>query len=906
MCSNGAVPEPVPPSVTDYVRTTRGTDSSAGFSHGNTLPAACLPHGFNLLTPVTDARTRQWLYQWNPPGGLTLQALAFSHQPSPWIGDRAGLQLMPWTGHAHTDPKRRAIAFSHDDEYARAHHYRVTLADGTVAEVTPTDHAAAFRLSYDTDDACGVLLDLPGDGWLRAELLPDGRAALTGRLEPAAGFGRRQRDPVGFCYGETRQRVRVLANPHQGVFGLRPARGRRQAVVLELPPDQGTELDVVLATSFISIEQARHNLALEIGEATFEQVRQRAQGAWEAVLGRLELPEASPEQRIIAYSNLARLHTWPSAFHENAGSASHPRWVHASPFQPIGASARLRQRPERTASAVLPGRLFVNHGYWDTYRTCWPAFHLLSPESAGDLLDGILPAFTESGWMGRWSAPGHVDSMVGTSSDVILADASAHDIAFDELTGYDSALRNASCPPPDAAVGRKGIGTGRFRGWVSSETKEGFSWSIENAVCDAALARWSDRLAQRAEELGVPERADEFRANALWFTNRALGIRQLFDPATGFLRGRRADGRWSRARFNPLDWGGDYTETNAWGMSVSLPQDGALLAELHGGETNLARHLERLFDTPEQADHPGHYRRVIHEMREARAVALGQCALSNQPAHHIPFMPLHIGQPWRSQRVVAEALDRLFAGSEAGRGYPGDEDNGELSAWWLFAAMGLYPLAPGSGEYVLGAPLTPMRWLRDEGALTVRTTGAGRYVASVTRNGEPWEGVAIPTELLRGEVELCVELSTEPTGWGADSRPGSLSTSGLGRQWGPWRPDRSRSAVWSGAPAAELARLVDDVGQHPVRLPPGSVLTARWDRPWTPRLVTVTAEGPTQLALRARALSGEDAWQPVELRGAPARWPRQSVSHLIHLPTPMGELELTFASGAVLFQLEVH
>ncbi|MEL4504209.1 GH92 family glycosyl hydrolase [Luteococcus sp. H138] len=893
-------------SVTDYVRTTRGTDSSAGFSHGNTLPAACLPHGFNLLTPVTDARTRKWLYQWNPPGGLRLQALAFSHQPSPWIGDRAGLQLMPWTGHAHTDPKRRAIAFSHDDEHARAHHYRVALADGTVAEVTPTDHAAAFRCTFTTDEACGVLLDLPGDGWLRADLLPDGRAVITGRLEPSPGFGRRQRDPVGFCYGETRQRVRVLANPHQGLLGRRPARGRRQAVVLELPPDQGDQLEVLLATSFISVDQARHSLALEIGEADFDQVRLRAQHAWEQVLGRLELPEATGEQRIIAWSNLTRLHTWPNAMHENAGTAEEPRWVHASPFQPIGARARLRQRPTHTASPVLPGRLFVNHGYWDTYRTCWPAFHLLSPESAGDLLDGILPAFTESGWMGRWSAPGHVDSMVGTSSDVIFADASAHGIDFDELTAYASAVRNASCPPPDATVGRKGIGGGRFRGWISSETREGFSWSIENAVCDAALARWSDRLAGRADELGVPEQADGFRANAAWFTNRALGIRQLFDGRTGFLRGRRADGRWSRTEFNPLDWGGDYTETTGWGMSVSLPQDGALLAALHGGEWALADHLDRLFTTPEDADRPGHYRRVIHEMREAQAVGLGQCAPSNQPAHHIPFMPLHVGRPAQSQRVVRDALTRLFTGSEVGRGYPGDEDNGELSAWWLWAAMGLYPLAPGSGEYVLGAPLTPMTWRRDEGNLTIRTTGTGAYLASVTRNGEPWPAVAIGVAELRGEVELCFELSEHATEWGVDSRPGSLSTSELGRSWGPWRTDRSWSALWSGAPTAALERLVDNTGSHPVHLVAGTVLRARWQQPWRPRLLTLTAQNPLRPAVRARNSAAEQRWRELELRGGQAQWPRQTVAWLLPDDTELDELEVRLPTDGTLFQLEVY
>ncbi|WP_420175794.1 GH92 family glycosyl hydrolase [Luteococcus sp. OSA5] len=888
-------------SPAEQVRTTRGTHGGPDFSRGNTLPAACLPHGGVLITPVTNARTRQWVYQWTPVGGPHLEALAFSHQPSPWIGERGAVQVMPWRGTPHVDPRRRRLAFDHDDEYDRPHHYRVRLADGTLAEATPTLHGGLFRFTFEDGATAdggsrGVVLDLPGRGRWQWRELADGRLELSARVEPSPGFGRRRSDPVMFCHGQTRQPVRVLRQ------------GRRRAVVLESSgPEQ--MLEIALATSHVSIAQARHNLRLQVGERSFEALRDHAKDRWDELLGRLELPDATPRQRVIAWSNLYRLHCWPMAFHENAASAEQPRWVHASPFADTSYRRRLRTPADRTHLPVLAGKLFVNNGFWDTYRTCWPALGLLFPDWAEPLVEGLLPAFRESGWMGRWSAPGHVDSMVGTSSDVILADASAQGVAFDELTGYDSALRNACCPPADATVGRKGIGSARFRGWVASdEVPEAFSWSIENAICDAAIARWSRALAERCEELGAGERREEFLANALWFTNRALAVQHHFDPDSGLWRGRRADGRWSTRTIDPLAWGGDHTESTAWTMSASLPWDGALLTALHGrghgieeGEQALAQHLDRLVSIPEHADRPGSYRRVIHEMREARALRLGQCALSNQPAHHLPFMHLHVGQPWRSQQIVGEALDRLFVGDEIGQGYPGDEDNGELSAWWLLAATGLYPLAPGSGEVVLGAPLFSTRWHRPEGRLTVTAAGQGSYIAAVSLDGEAWHEVSIPIERLRGEVEIRVERSPEPTGWGADSRPWSLSTSPLGRDWGPWRPDRSSSARWTLDAAPAPLSLWDDKGDHPVPIAAGSRLRGEWSRAWRPRLLTLTAR---QAALPRVVAVLDGKRREVAVRHPGPRWPRQSVALLLD-GDPLETVELHFDQPVELLQVEV-
>ncbi len=371
----------------------------------------------------------------------------------------------------------------------------------------------------------------------------------------------------------------------------------------------------------------------------------------------------------------------------------------------------------------------MNNGFWDTYRTAWPHYCFFTPDLADDLVDGVVEQFRDGGWTARWSAPGYVDSMPGASADVVLADAASHGRRFDETGGYDSALRNACVPPPHPWVGRKGIGTSRFTGYTSTAVAEGMSWSLENAIADDAIAHWSASLAQRAAALGVAERRREFLANAIWFTQRSLHYRRLFDRRIGFFQGRLADGSWHHDpdTFDPDRWGGDYTETNAWGMAVSVPHDAAGLAELYGGDDALARRLDDLFATTERATGRvvGAYGGIIHEMTEARAIRCGMAAMSNQPAHHMPFMYLSTGRPWLTQWWTREILDRLFVGGEIGQGYPGDEDNGEMSAWWLWAAAGLYPLHPASGELAITAPLISRPEPRP---------GAGRHAEGARRS----------------------------------------------------------------------------------------------------------------------------------------------------------------------------
>lgn len=936
-------PRPIPAEPDDVVarvRTTRGTHSSHSFSRGNTVPASCLPHGFVQLTPITDARTDRWLYRWQEDH---LQGFAFTHQPSPWIGDRNAFQLMPFLGRPTAEPGRRSMTFDHASETAQPDRYGVDLANrhGQIrAEITPTMHGGVFRFTFpQTHVHRGVVLDQPFAGELQMHTLADGRLSFHAFVEGPQG--RSGDTPGAWVYGETRQAVRTStvrdkANPLIGVrlgpieFKDTPLGKiglpwiRRQASALHLL--EGSVLEVAATMSFIGAEQARHTFQLELGNADFDEVQSRAHTLWAADLSRLELTGGTADARATAWSNVARLLCWPSAHHENTGSADEPHWAYASPFH--------RDAPDTatgTGCRIVDGQLYVNNGYWDTYRTAWPALHLLFPERAGELLDGLVQQYLDSGWMSRWSAPGHIDSMVGTSSDAIFADAAAHGIAFNELAAYDSALRNASVPADRSVVGRKGISAGRFLGWIPDRVPEALSWSIENANCDAALGLWSARLAKRADALGVPQRGEEFAANADWFANRAAAVWQLFDDRVGFFQSRDADGDWrvtEPAAFDPLSWGGDYVETNAWGMAFSAVQDGATLARVHGGPDGLAARLEAALELPEPASlaNKGSYWTVIHEMVEARAVRMGQFGLSNQPGHHLPFMFCHAGRPWRTQQLTREVCDRLMVGSEIGQGYLGDEDNGEMAAWQLFCQLGLYPLQLGSGELILTAPLFPdAAWTRPDGTmLRITTQGTGRYIAAVRINGQPWREVGVPVEILHRDCLIEVDLSDQATQWGAESRP--LAPRSEPSCVSPFTPDQSSAATLTrlgnpslltgepgisgetGETGADLAHVVDDLGERVIRFAEGEIVTITWPDPIRFRYLTLTTTGT---GAREFWLEGRTngSWLALTLTTTTPIWDDQTLSYALHGSESglvVDALRFRWLSNVGIRQLEIY
>lgn len=759
-------PDPPRAHLSDYATTTRGTNSSGGFSRGNNFPATAVPHGFNFWTPVTNAGSTDWLYEYarrnNGDNRPTLQAFSASHEPSPWMGDRQTFQVMPSTaaGAPNAGRAARALPFRHANETARPHYYRVTFDNGLKAEIAPTDHAAMMRFTFPGDDASLIFDNVNNRGGLT---LDTERGVVTGFSDVKSGLS----TGAGrlFVYAE-------FDAPVTGGGRLQGGGGPDVTGYLRFAPGSDRTVTMRVATSLIGVDQARANLQREIAsDETFERVRDRAREKWDRTLGVIEVEGASEDRLTTLYSSLYRLYLYPNSGFERVGS----RTRYASPFSPpVG-----QDTPTRTGSKIVDGEVYVNNGFWDTYRTTWPAYSFLSPKQAGKMVDGFVQQYKDGGWISRWSSPGYADLMTGTSSDVAFADAYAKGVEFDAEAAYEAAVKNATVAPPSAGVGRKGMDTSPFLGYTSTDTREGMSWALEGYLNDFGIARMGKALHEKTGERRYQEESE-------YFLNRARNYVRLFDDRVDFFQGRHADGTWrqSPASYDPRVWGYDYTETNGWGYAFTAPQDTRGLANLYGGRAGLAKKLDTFFTTPETAteEFAGSYGGVIHEMTEARDVRMGMYGHSNQPAHHIAYVYDAAGQPYKTQQKVREALSRLYLGSEIGQGYPGDEDNGEMSAWYVFSALGFYPLVMGAPEYAVGSPLFTKATVhlengRDLVVEAPRNSDQNVYVQGLRVNGKEWNSTALPHSLLAGGGRLEFTMGPRPSTWGTgeNAAPSSIT-----------------------------------------------------------------------------------------------------------------------------------
>src|SRR5215207_4257514 len=482
----------------DWVVTTRGTNSSGSFSRGNNIPATAVPHGFNFWTPVTNANTLSWLYDYHRDNNAAnlpeLEAFAASHEPSPWMGDRQTFQVMP-SAQSTPDTGRsaRALPFRHENEVASPHRYSVTFEDGIKTEIAPTDHAAIFRFRF-PGEASSLIFDNVDEDQASFSIE---NGVLKGWSDVRSGLSN----------GATR--MFFYATFDKPVVGSAKQRDRTGYARFD-----AREVNMRIATSLISMNQAQRNLALEIApQDTIESVAARAQGQWDQKLDVIEVEGATEDQLTTLYSNLYRLFLYPNSAHENVGSAERPRWRHAVQ----SSTSTPPSFPDRTGAPVVDGKVYVNNGFWDTYRTTWSAYSLFSPRMAGEMVDGFVQQYRDGGWISRWSSPGYANLMTGTSSDVSFADAYVKGVeGFDAEDAYDAALKNATVAPPpafgsalDPSVGRKGLAQGLFLGWTPSSVYEGVSWALEGDINDFGIANMAGKLAGEASSASERQRYEE-------------------------------------------------------------------------------------------------------------------------------------------------------------------------------------------------------------------------------------------------------------------------------------------------------------------------------------------------------------------------------------------------------------
>lgn len=753
-------------SLTHYVDTRRGTNSSGRFSRGSNEAITAIPNGFNFLVPVTNAaaQSREYSYQeGNDKLNRTrFEGLGISHQPSPWMGDRNQFSVMPVPGRdaPSGDWHQRGSTLRHDRETAQPDYYGVGLDNGVKAEMTPSNRGMIMRFTF-PGTAGSVVLDAPtGEGNFSIDQVT---GKVTGWVSNSSGFHA----------GQTRMFI-------SGTFDQLPINtgtakgGRGLTKYATFNTNDKKSITLRLATSLISLNQAAKNLAMEVGDDSFATVREKARKEWNKRLGVISVEGASETELVTLYGCLYRLNLYPNAHYENTGTIAAPEYKYASPVsRPTGENTATT-----TKAKIVSGKMYVNNGFWDTYRTTWPAYSLLYPEIAAELIDGFVEQYRDGGWIARWSSPGYANCMTGTSSDVAFADAYLRGVKLPDALGvYDAAFKNASTPSSNRDVGRNGLTTSIFLGYTAASEHESVSWATEGFINDYGIGNMAAAL---AEDPATPDhRRAELREQSEYLLDRAKGYVNLFDDRIGFFQARHADGKFvlSPDDFDPSRWFGPYTETNGWNFSFHAPHDPNGLANLYGGKKGLERKLDVFFATPEISNGP------IHEEVEARDARFGQWGVSNQVSHHVPFIYNAAGSPAKAQKIVREALQRSFAGSEIGQGYPGDEDNGEMSAWYIFNALGLYPMQVGSTQLVVGSPLFKKATVKLSNGKTLvinalENNTESVYVKSFKINGVERTKTTVDSDIFVNGGVLDYVMSSQPSDWGtgADDGPPSLTT----------------------------------------------------------------------------------------------------------------------------------
>ncbi|WP_229512738.1 GH92 family glycosyl hydrolase [Massilia sp. AB1] len=712
----------------EWVNPLMGTASKPELSNGNTYPAIAVPWGMNFWTPQTGKMGNGWAYTYDAD---KIRGFKQTHQPSPWMNDYGQFAVMPVTGAKRFDQDKRASWFSHKSETAKPYYYSVYLADADVTtEIAPTERAAQFRFTFPKSDASYVVVDAFDKGSY-VKVLPGQRKVIGYSTKHARGpLPKNFRNyfviefDQPFASTDTWQGDKLLE-------GKLETEGDHSGALLGFKTAKGQKVHMRVASSFISFEQAELNLKRELGQDDFDATRAKGKAAWNKVLGQLQVEGGTVDQTRTFYSSLYRTVLFPNKMYE-IDAAGKP--VHWSPYN----------------GQVLPGRLFAGTGFWDTFRALYPFLNLVYPSINSEMQEGLANAYKEGGWLPEWSSPGYADIMVGNNSASVVADAWIKGVRGQDIETLWQALKHgANNEGPMTAVGRAGVKYYNELGYVPYDV--GIN---ENAARTLEYAYDDFTIYQLGKALGKPKSEIEI------YAQRSLNYKKLFDPETGLMRGRKRDGSF-QTPFNPFKWGDAFTEGNSWHYSWSVFHDVAGLADLMGGRKAFVDKLDMVFSLPPVYDE-SYYGSVIHEIREMQIANMGQYAHGNQPIQHMTYLYNYAGAPWKSQHWIRETMDRMYAPTPDG--YCGDEDNGQTSAWYVFSALGFYPVTPGVNQYVVGTPLFKKATVKLENgrSFTVSAKGDGRYVDALRVNGRAVERNWLGHEELMGGAKLDFSMSAKP------------------------------------------------------------------------------------------------------------------------------------------------
>ncbi|MGV8964218.1 MAG: GH92 family glycosyl hydrolase [Candidatus Saccharimonadaceae bacterium] len=714
----------------DYVSILVGTQSKPQLSAGNTYPAIARPWGMNFWTPQTGKMGDGWQYGYTED---KIRGFKQTHQPSPWMNDYGQFSILPMTDKLLFDENERASWFSHKAEIAKPNYYSVYLADYNVTtEITPTDRAAIFRFTFPETDSSYVLVDAFDKG-SSIEIIPEKNAIIGYTTRNSGGVPDNFKNYFVIVFDKPFVYKNSVNNGEINNNVLK-AEDKHVGAIIGFPTKRDEQVIARVASSFISYEQAWLNLN-EVAGKDFEIVKAEGRKAWNDVLGRIKVEDSNVDNLRTFYSALYRSTLFPRKFHEiNAQGET----VHYSPYN----------------GKVLPGYMFTDTGFWDTFRSLFPLLNLIYPSINEQIQEGLVNTYKESGFLPEWASPGHRGIMIGNNSSSVVADAYLKGLrGYDIEALYEAMLHGTkNVHPKVSSTGRLGHEYYNTLGYVPYDVKinENAARTLEYAYADWTIYKLAKALNKPQAEIDL-------------FAKRSQNYRNLYSPEYKLMRGKNKDGKF-QSPFSPTKWGDAFTEGNSWHYTWSVFHDTQGLIDLMGGNKEFVNMLDSVFITPPVFDE-SYYGGVIHEIREMQIMNMGQYAHGNQPIQHMVYLYNYAGEPWKSQYWSREIMDKLY--SAAPDGYCGDEDNGQTSAWYVFSALGFYPVCPGSDQYVVGSPLFKKVTVTLENGKTFEVNAPNndpsrRYISDMKVNGAEYTKDYFTHQDLMNGAKIDIKMSESP------------------------------------------------------------------------------------------------------------------------------------------------
>lgn len=717
------------PDPVSYVSTLVGTSSKHALSTGNTYPAIALPWGMNFWSPQTGPMGDGWMYTYTAD---KIRGFKQTHQPSPWMNDYGQFSIMPLTGKAVFNEDDRASWFSHKAEVAKPHYYKVYLADHDVTtEIAPTERAAIFRFTFPDTKNSFIVTDAFDKGSF-IKIIPEERKIVGYTTKNSGGVPENFRNYFVIVFDKPFTGFSVVKDG-KIISGEREFSGNHAGAIIGFETSKSEPVHARIASSFISEEQAVLNLK-ELGNTSFDEIVAKGRKRWNEVLGRISVEDENIDNLRTFYSCFYRSVLFPRNFSETDAAGN---IVHYSPH----------------TGKVLPGYFFTDTGFWDTFRSLFPFLNFLYPSENAKMQEGLVNAYKESGFLPEWASPGHRDIMVGNNSASIVADAYLKGVRGYDIETLWAALKHGAnnVHPTVSASGRKGYDSYNKYGYIPNDidVDQNVARSLEYAYDDWTIYTLGKALKKPKKEIEI-------------YAKRAMNYKNLYNAKRKLMAGRTTKGVFPDA-FNPTDWGRDFTEGNSWHYSWSVFHDPQGLINLMGGPKEYVNMLDSVFIIPGAKGMES--RGMIHEMREMQVMDMGQYAHGNQPIQHMVYMYNYANEPWKAQYWAREIMDKLY--TAAPDGYCGDEDNGQTSAWYVFSALGFYPVCPGSNEYILGSPLFRSVKIRLENGKEIAITAANnsrenRYVSDMTLNGNVYTKNYLTHEDLMKGAEINFTMSSSP------------------------------------------------------------------------------------------------------------------------------------------------